>query len=89
MTTRNNSSLLDFLDAPVVVGDPDGRAVYANPAFKDAFSLSDEAMRVQPLAGLFVGGGRVAVLGAVAKVCQGSNPVRFLMSLPLWSHTRQ
>lgn len=27
-------SLLSFLDAPVVVGDPDGRAAYVNPAFE-------------------------------------------------------
>jgi PAS domain-containing protein len=27
-------SLLDFIEAPVVVGDPDGRVVYVNPAFE-------------------------------------------------------
>jgi hypothetical protein len=27
-------SLLSFLDAPVLVGDPEGRAAYVNPAFE-------------------------------------------------------
>ena len=26
------ASLLNFLDAPIVVGDPDGRVIYVNPA---------------------------------------------------------
>lgn len=32
------SSLLNFLDAPIVVGDPEGRVIYVNPAFERAFS---------------------------------------------------
>ncbi len=70
-------SLLDFLDAPVVVGDPEGVAVYTNPAFDDAFRTTREQARGRPLAGLFEGGGREAVLQAVAQVCQGSSSVRF------------
>ena len=31
-------SLLNFLDAPFVVGDPDGRIVYVNSAFARCFS---------------------------------------------------
>lgn len=70
-------SLLDFLDAPVVVGDPDGRAVYTNPSFDTAFRTSREEARGEPLASLFLGGGREAVLQAVAQVCSGSSSVRF------------
>ncbi len=32
-------SLLSFMDAPVVVGDPDGAAVYVNPAFEARFEM--------------------------------------------------
>ena len=32
------TSLLDFLNAPFLVGDPDGYIVYANPAFKQFFA---------------------------------------------------
>ena len=32
--TAGSVSLLDFLDAPVLVGDPDGRVVYVNSAFE-------------------------------------------------------
>jgi PAS domain-containing protein len=70
-------SLVDFLDAPVVVGDPDGRAVYTNPAFDSAFRTTRDRVRGQALAGLFQGGGREAVLQAVAQVCAGSSSVRF------------
>ena len=33
MTDAGSRSLLDYLGAPVVVGDPDGRAVYLNSSF--------------------------------------------------------
>ncbi len=69
-------SLLDFLEAPIVVGDPDGRAVYTNPAFDAAFHTGQRA-RGEPLANLFQGGGREAMLRAVAKVCGGSSAIRF------------
>ena len=70
-------SLLDFLEAPVVVGDPDGRAVYTNPAFDAAFGTSREQARGESLASLFQGGGREAMLQAVAQVCGGSSAIRF------------
>ena len=70
-------SLLDFLDAPVVVGDPDGRAVYVNPAFEAGFSVSRDEARGRSLATLFEGGAREAILGAVAGVCSGSSTRRF------------
>ena len=37
--SSSSRSLLDFIDAPVVVGDPDGRAVYVNPAFQQKFDV--------------------------------------------------
>ncbi len=70
-------SLLDFIDTPVVVGDPDGRAVYANPAFQRHFAASRGDLRGHALAELFEGGGREAVLMAVARVCEGGAAVRF------------
>jgi nitrogen-specific signal transduction histidine kinase len=70
-------SLLDFVDAPVVVGDPDGRVVYVNPAFEADSGISAAAAKGQPLAGLFEGGGREAVLRAVAGVCASGKTVRF------------
>lgn len=73
----SSRSLLDFLDAPVVVGDPDGRAVYVNPAFESRFGISREGAHGEMLSNLFAGGGREAVLRAVAGVCDGENSVRF------------
>lgn len=70
-------SLMDFVDAPVLVGDPDGRAVYANPAFERDFRVSKDTLTGVPLASLFEGGGREAVLAAVAGVCRGSSRERF------------
>lgn len=70
-------SLLSFLDAPVVVGDPDGRAAYVNPTFETRFSVSAEEVTGQPLASLFEGGVREAVLQAVAGVCARGVSGRF------------
>jgi PAS domain S-box-containing protein len=74
---RTERSLLSFLDAPVVVGDPEGRAVYVNPAFEARFGVASEGAAGQPLAELFSGGGREAVLRAVAEVCERGESVRF------------
>ena len=57
-------SLLSFIDAPVVVGDPDGHAVYVNPAFESRFDIAADRALGRPLAELFEGGGREAVLAA-------------------------
>lgn len=73
----NPGSLLDFLVTPVVVGDPEGYAVYANPCFEAAFDTCGEKVHDQPLAELFRGGGREAVLRAVARVCAGEGATRF------------
>ena len=62
-------SLMDFIHTPVIVGDPDGRAVYVNPAFEADFLTASEDVVGKPLASLFEGGGREAVLHAVARVC--------------------
>jgi len=71
------SSLLSFLDAPVVVGDPDGCAAYVNPAFETCFAVSAETVTGQPLASLFEGGVREAMLQAVAEVCAEGRSTRF------------
>jgi hypothetical protein len=68
---------MDFVDTPVLVGDPDGRAVYVNPCFERAFSQTKEAVTGVPLASLFGGGAREAMLGAVARVCGGEPRARF------------
>ena len=70
-------SLLDYLDAPVLVGDPDGRVVYLNPAFASRFGIRAEDALGGLLASLFEGGAREATLRAVADVCGGCTSVRF------------
>jgi PAS domain S-box-containing protein len=75
--TGVEQSLLSFLDAPVMVGDPDGRVVYANPAFESRFGITAEAARGRSLAELFEGGGREAVLHAVAEVYEYGESLRF------------
>jgi nitrogen-specific signal transduction histidine kinase len=69
MSDRASRSLLDFIQTPVLVGDPDGRTVYVNPAFETDFLLTADQVAMQPIANLFEGGGREAVLRAVAHVC--------------------
>jgi PAS domain-containing protein len=70
-------SLLSFMDAPVLVGDPEGRVVFANPAFVRAFCADQGSPQGENLATLFAGGGREAVLAAVEKVCSQGEPVKF------------
>jgi len=71
------SSLLNFLDAPIVVGDPEGHVIYLNPAFERAFGRPARESLGQPLALLFEGGAREAILGAVAEVCSRGETVSF------------
>ena len=73
----SSRSLLDYLDAPILVGDPDGRVVHLNPSFESRFLTSLDQARGKELATLFEGGAREAVLGAVADVCGGAGPIRF------------
>jgi len=73
----NAPSLLNYLDAPVVVADPDGRVVFLNPAFEFAFATTRERTEGRALAALFEGGDREAVLAAVATTCSRGQSVRF------------
>jgi PAS domain-containing protein len=75
--TPSEHSLLAFLDAPVLVGDPDGCTVYVNPSFEERFETHQEEACGKPLAQLFEGGGREAMLRAVAEVCTEGVSVRF------------
>ena len=61
-------SLLDYLDAPVLVGDPDGRVVHLNPSFESRFDVSLKEAQGGMVASLFGGGAREAMLRAVAEV---------------------
>jgi len=70
-------SLLTYIDTPVVVGDPDGRVAYVNPAFEKGFSVDLEGVMGQPLAHLFDGGAREFVLASVAEACELGETVRF------------
>ncbi len=72
-----SGSLLTYVDTPIVVGDPDGRVAYVNPAFEKGFSVRLENVVGQPLANLFDGGARESVLGSVAEACQQGETVRF------------
>ena len=75
--TSGSRSLMDFVDAPMLVGDPEGLVVYVNPAFEREFGRSAAEVSGQPLAAVFEGGGREAILDAVARVCGGEVRVRF------------
>jgi len=70
-------SLMDFVDTPVLVGDPDGRVVYLNPCFERCFNTTKQKATGEPLAGLFGGGAREQVLSAVATICAGEPRARF------------
>jgi len=70
-------SLLTFIDAPVVVGDPEGRTAYVNPAFMVRFRSGGDDATGQPLSALFEGGVREAVLRAVVECCEQGRTVRF------------
>jgi len=70
-------TLLSYLDAPVVIGDPDGCAVYVNPAFEQRFERAASRVPGAPLAELFEGGAREAVLRAVVVACTQGESVRF------------
>ncbi len=70
-------SLLSFLDTPLLVGDPEGRVVFVNPAFRRTFCEGQDSPQGESLAALFAGGGREAVLAAVAKVCSQGESENF------------
>jgi nitrogen-specific signal transduction histidine kinase len=70
-------SLLSFLDVPILVGDPDGVVAFLNPAAAQRFAQGGRAAVGLPLAQLFDGGVREAVLSAVANACRSGESVRF------------
>ena len=70
-------TLLSYLDAPVVIGDPDGQAVYVNPAFELRFERAIGRVPGVLLAELFEGGAREAVLRAVMRAVREGENVRF------------
>lgn len=74
---KGAESLLSYLDAPIVVGDPEGRAVYVNPAFEQRFPRSGKSALGLPLAELFDGGAREAVLRGVVAACEQRETARF------------
>lgn len=70
------ASLLNFLDAPVLVGDPEGYVVYADPAFNECFDAGESAIG-SSFAEVFQSGGREAFLMAVSQVCETGERVHF------------
>lgn len=73
----NAPSLLNHLDAPVVVADRDGCVVFLNPAFESFFATTRSRCEGRALAELFEGGDREAVLAAVAATCARGQSVGF------------
>lgn len=74
MSAAEEVSLLGHLDAPILVGDPDGCVVYANPSFRDRFCPLGADPVGEPIAMLFGGGAREVVLTATAEVLQRGQP---------------
>lgn len=77
MSDAQGQSLLDFLDTPLLVGDPEGYVVFANKAFTRDLTLDGNSPHGEPLASLFAGGGRESLLAAVAQVCSTGESVKF------------
>jgi len=76
MSASEEISLLGHLDAPILVGDPDGFVVYANPSFRDRFCGPEDDPVGEPLAMVFDGGAREVVLTATAEVLQRGRATR-------------
>jgi hypothetical protein len=76
MSAAEEISLLGHLRTPILVGDPDGCIVYANPTFRERFGGLDDDPVGQPLAMLFGGGAREVVLSATAEVLQRGQAAR-------------
>jgi PAS domain-containing protein len=77
MSAAEEISLLGHLDAPILVGDPEGMVVYANPSFRERFGPYDSDPVGQPLAMVFDGGAREVVLTATAEVLQRGQAAQF------------
>ena len=76
MSAAEEMSLLGHLDAPILVGDPEGCIVYANQSFRDHFCRHDEDPVGESLAMVFGGGAREAVLMTTAEVLQRGQAAR-------------
>ncbi len=70
MSNAEDISLLAHLQTPILVGDPDGCIVYANPSFRSRFCQAGKDPMGQPLAMVFGGGAREVVLRATAEVLE-------------------
>ncbi len=77
MSHPEASSLLDFIDAPVIVGDPDSRVIYVNPSCEQRLGIAAAVACGESLCSLFEGGSREAVLKAVADVCTNGRTSHF------------
>ncbi len=76
MSASEEISLLGHLDTPILVGDPEGCIVYANASFRECFCGLEDDPVGEPLAMVFGGGAREAVLTATAEVFQRGQPSR-------------
>ena len=76
MSAAESISLLGYVQTPILVGDPEGRIVYANPTFCSIFCADAGDPIGQPLAMVFGGGAREAVLSATASVLEGGRAAR-------------
>ena len=77
MSHPEGSSLLDFVDSPVIVGDPDSRVIYVNASCERRLGISADSARGESLSSLFEGGSRESVLKAVAEVCTHGRTAHF------------
>jgi nitrogen-specific signal transduction histidine kinase len=87
VSTAEDISLLAHLQTPVLVGDPDGCIVYANPAFRSRFCQADTDPMGQPLAMVFGGGAREVVLTATAEVLERGQSARLQIREGDYSYT--
>lgn len=87
MSTAEDISLLAHLQTPILVGDPDGCIVYANPSFRGRFCQAGEDPMGQALAMVFGGGAREVVLTATAEVLQRGQPARLQIREGEYSYT--
>jgi hypothetical protein len=77
MSTAEEISLLGYLNTPILVGDPEGCIVYANPCFRNCFGADGGDLMGRPLAMVFGGGAREVVLSATAAVLNRGEAARF------------
>lgn len=77
MLGDGSQSLLNYLDTPVLVGDLDGGAVYANLSFLKLFRITLDDVTGRPMAALFDGGSRERILMFVAEVYERGGVTRF------------